>query len=227
MLFKLDGVIQTQTLIVKFKIEGTLRFLSHRETSTMLQRALVRQEMPLRYSEGFNPRPRISLPLPRSVGVGSDDEVLCALVDLGDDHDLEAIHEGLSRQLPDQCVVSGISVRQSKVTVQPKSAVYEFPLKPSALTENFRAGFQTLGKSAGGKMPIIVNRKSGKRKSSRQVDVSPYINGLKIEDEKLMVNCVITQGGSIRIDEIMQKLCISFKDLSAPVKRASVGWSDC
>ena len=193
----------------------------------MLQRALVRQEVPLRYSEGFNPRPRLSLPLPRSVGVGSDDEVLCALVDLGDDYDIEAIREGLCRQLPDQCVVSEVSVCQKKVTLQPRSAVYEFSLKPSAFTENFRAGFQTLSNAAGGKMPIIVNRQSGKRKSPRQVDVSPYVDSVKIEEKKLIVNCLITQGGSIRIDEIMQQLCISAKDLSSPVKRASVEWSDC
>jgi radical SAM-linked protein len=223
----LDGNIQTQTLIVKFKIEGTLRFLSHRETSTMLQRALVRQEIPLRYSEGFNPRPRMSLPLPRSVGVSSDDEVLCALVDLADDYDLDAIGDGLSRQLPDQCVVSDISVRQKKVTLQPRSAVYAFSLKPSAFTENFRACFQTLENASGGKTPIIVNRQSGKRKPPRQVDVSHYVDSLKIEDETVMVNCTITQGGSIRIDEIMQQLGISVKDLSAPVKRASVDWSDC
>ena len=30
-----------------------------------------------------------------------------------------------------------------------------------------------------------------------------------------------------KIDEIMQQLGISAKDLSAPVKRASVEWSDC
>jgi radical SAM-linked protein len=191
----------------------------------MLQRALVRQEIPLRYSEGFNPRPRMSLPLPRSVGVGSDDEVLCALVDLGEDYDLNAIADGLSRQLPNQCIVSSVSVREKKVTPQPQSAVYQFSLKPSAFTENFRASFQTLENAAGGKTPIIVNRQAGKKRA-RQVDVSPYVDGLKIENEILRVNCLITPGGSIRIDEIMQQLGISAKDLSTPVKRASVEWSN-
>ena len=193
----------------------------------MLQRALVRQEVPLRYSEGFNPRPRLSLPLPRSVGVASDDEVLCALVTLPDDYDLGAISDGLCGQLPEECKVSSVQVLESKVTLQPQSAVYEFSLKPSAFTENFRASFQTLENAAGGKLPIIVDRQSKKRKPPRQVDVSPYIGGLKIEDEILMVNCVITQGGSIRIDEIMQQLGIDAKDLSGPIKRASVEWSDC
>ncbi len=192
----------------------------------MLQRALVRQEVPLRYSEGFNPRPRLSLPLPRSVGVASDDEVLCALVNLPDDYDLDAISDGLSCQLPDECKVSSVTVRQSKVTLHPRSAVYSFSLKESAITEDFLAGFQALEEAAGGKMPIIVNRRSGKRKAPRQVDVSPYIDNLKMENEILMVNCVITQGGSIRIDELMHQLSITPRDLSAPIKRTSVEWSE-
>ncbi len=193
----------------------------------MLQRALLRQEMPLRYSEGFNPRPRLSLPLPRSVGVASDDEVLCAMVDLPDDYDLEAISNELSDQLPDECKVSGVMIHDSKVKLQAQSAVYEFSLKPSAFNENFRAGFQAMENAAGGKMPIIVNRQSKKRKPPRQMDVSPYIDSLKIKDETVMVNCLITPGGSIRIDEIMQQLSITPIDLSKPVKRASVEWSGC
>lgn len=193
----------------------------------MLQRAMVRMGMPLCYSAGFNPRPRMSLPLPRTVGIGSDDEVLCARVELGDDYNVDTIRDDLCRQLPDECVVKSVSVRQSKVTLQPLSALYVFSLKPSALTEKFGTAFQTLKNAAVENTPIIVNRQSGKRKSARQVDVSCYIDCVKIENNIITVNCLITQGGSIRIDEIMQQLCISAKDLSSPIKRAAVEWSDC
>jgi hypothetical protein len=63
-------------LVVKFKIGGSLRFLSHAETLRVLQRACVRAGINLQYSRGFNPRPKMSLPLPRPVGVESDDELL-------------------------------------------------------------------------------------------------------------------------------------------------------
>jgi len=193
----------------------------------MLQRALVRLGLPLCYSAGFNPRPRMSLPLPRTVGVGSDDEILCARVDLSGDYDLDAIQDGLTRQLPEHCVVKSISVRQSKVTVQPLSAEYVFSLKPRALTEDFSRAFQTLQNAAGGNTPLMVNRQSGKGKSARQVDVSGYIDSMKIENNIITVNCLITNEGSIRIDEIMQQLCITPKDLSSPIKRTSVEWSVC
>ena len=70
--------ISTRQLILTFRIEGNLCYLSHHETVSMLQRALIRAGVRLIYSQGFNPRPRLSLPLPRAVGVRSDCEMLCA-----------------------------------------------------------------------------------------------------------------------------------------------------
>lgn len=72
---------ETMLLAVRFKVEGSLRFLSHAETLRLFQRACVRAGLALRYSEGFNPHPKLSLPLPRSVGVESDDELLCLWVE--------------------------------------------------------------------------------------------------------------------------------------------------
>ena len=43
----------------------------------MFDRALVRAQIKLKYSEGFNPRPKLSLPLPRSVGVAAEDDLFC------------------------------------------------------------------------------------------------------------------------------------------------------
>ena len=53
-----------------------MRFLSHAETMRLFQRALVRAGVQIAYSQGFNPHQKMSLVLPRSVGVESDDEIL-------------------------------------------------------------------------------------------------------------------------------------------------------
>ena len=52
-------------LALWFAIAGDLRYLSHRDTMRAWQRVFVRAQMPLRYSQGFNPHLRFSLPLPR------------------------------------------------------------------------------------------------------------------------------------------------------------------
>lgn len=53
-----------------------IRFLSHRELMTTIQRALRRASFPLAYSRGFNPRPRFSFCPPLGVGVAGVKEYL-------------------------------------------------------------------------------------------------------------------------------------------------------
>ncbi len=50
---------------LEFALAGDLRFLAHHDELRLLTRALVRAGWPLAYSQGFNPRPRLVLPLPR------------------------------------------------------------------------------------------------------------------------------------------------------------------
>ena len=63
-------------LAIRYAIKGDLRFLSHQDTLRLFQRAFNRAGIPIRFSEGFNPRPRISIAMPRPVGVESCDELL-------------------------------------------------------------------------------------------------------------------------------------------------------
>ena len=71
---------ETILLVIKFKLSGSLRFLSHAEMLKVFQRACVRAGIKIQYSQGFNPRPKLSLPLPRSVGVETDEDLLCLRV---------------------------------------------------------------------------------------------------------------------------------------------------
>ena len=64
-----------QTLAGRYKIQGNVRFLSHQEAMRAIQRSLIRSGVNLLYSQGYNPRPRLSLPLPKSVGLESEDEL--------------------------------------------------------------------------------------------------------------------------------------------------------
>jgi len=60
----------------RFSKTGPLRFLGHLDLTRMLLRALRRADIPLVYSQGFNPRPRVSFGPALSVGIASDGEYL-------------------------------------------------------------------------------------------------------------------------------------------------------
>ena len=65
-----------QRLRIRFRRGLAVKFVSHLDIMRLWQRALIRAGMPLAYSEGFNPRPRLSLAAPLAVGATSEAELM-------------------------------------------------------------------------------------------------------------------------------------------------------
>ena len=65
-----------QRLRVRFCRGQEVKFISHLDIVRLWQRALHRAGIPLAYSEGFSPHPRISLAAPLPVGVTSEAELM-------------------------------------------------------------------------------------------------------------------------------------------------------
>jgi radical SAM-linked protein len=61
---------------VRFAVRGDLRFCSHHDMLRAVERLTARAGLPVRYSQGYNPRPRMSLLPPRPVGVAAEDDLL-------------------------------------------------------------------------------------------------------------------------------------------------------
>ena len=62
-------------LRVRFKRGKEIKFISHLDLIRLWQRALHRARLPLAYSKGFSPHPRISLAMPLAIGVTSEAEL--------------------------------------------------------------------------------------------------------------------------------------------------------
>ena len=69
-----------QRLRIRFSRGEEVRFISHLDIMRLWQRALHRAVMPLAYSEGFSPHPRISLAAPLPIGVTSQAELMDVFV---------------------------------------------------------------------------------------------------------------------------------------------------
>jgi radical SAM-linked protein len=65
-----------QRIRIRFSRGEELKFISHLDTMRLWQRALHRAGIPLVYTEGFSPHPRISLAAPLAVGVTSQSELM-------------------------------------------------------------------------------------------------------------------------------------------------------
>jgi radical SAM-linked protein len=88
-----------QRLRVRYAKRGRLRFTSHRDFSRAFERAVFRARVPMAYSSGFNPHPRISYAGAAPTGSASEAEYLeLALAEVVDP---AAIHAALAESLPD------------------------------------------------------------------------------------------------------------------------------
>lgn len=64
------------TLRIQYVKKDNMKFLSHLEMVRFMERAFRRMELPLKFSQGFNPHPKISFAAPLAVGVSSEAEIV-------------------------------------------------------------------------------------------------------------------------------------------------------
>jgi radical SAM-linked protein len=88
-----------QRLRIRYAKRGRLRFTSHRDFSRAFERAVFRARIPMAYSSGFNPHPRISYAGAAPTGSASEAEYL--EIALADVVDPAAVHAALAEALPD------------------------------------------------------------------------------------------------------------------------------
>ena len=87
-----------QRLRIRYAKRGRLRFTSHRDFSRAFERAVFRARIPMAYSSGFNPHPRISYAGAAPTGSASEAEYLeIALAQVVDPAD---VHAELEEALP-------------------------------------------------------------------------------------------------------------------------------
>jgi radical SAM-linked protein len=88
-----------QRLRIRYAKRGRLRFTSHRDFSRAFERAVFRARVPMAYSSGFNPHPRISYAGAAPTGSASEAEYL--EIALAETVDPTAIHRSLDEAMPD------------------------------------------------------------------------------------------------------------------------------
>lgn len=64
------------TVRIKFRKEGGLQYISHLDLVRTMHKIIVRSKLPLWYTEGFNPKPKMVFAAPLSIGTESKTEYM-------------------------------------------------------------------------------------------------------------------------------------------------------
>ena len=88
-----------QRLRLRYAKRGRLRFTSHRDFARAFERALRRAAVPMAYSAGFSPHPKISWVNATATGVASEAEYV--EIALAERRDPDVVRRDLDASLPD------------------------------------------------------------------------------------------------------------------------------
>ena len=154
--------------IILYSKRDDARFVSHLELIKLFYRVLRRQGMPLNFSKGFNPSPRVAFGPALPVGTESEKEYL--VVDL---HrpltDLPKIAAELNTYLPDGLQVTAIREHSGRIAERTRSR-YRIELEQEIVRENIE-NFLNVDR-----FPVTLQRK-GKEK---QIDARPLVEELAV-----------------------------------------------
>lgn len=95
-----------QRLRLRYAKTGRARFASHRDFSRAFERALRRAGVPMAYSSGFSPHPRISYANASPTGAATEAEYL--EIGLAEVREPESVRDALNAALPDGFAITAI-----------------------------------------------------------------------------------------------------------------------
>ena len=204
-------------LAVRFAIEGDLRFISHHDSLRLFERALARADIPVRFSEGFNPRPQMRLALPRPVGAASRDELL--VMELTRDMQPEDARTALQGQMP-----AGISLLSAENLAdddhrRPCEATYELPVGQEQTTALARRISEFMASPT-----VIVMRQTPRTTRTKSVDIRSFVKTMDVSDGRLTWTQLISQEGTARLAEVLDAIELRGADHLHRVCRTAVAY---
>lgn len=195
-----------------------MRFLSHHDALRMFERAAVRAGLPLRYSAGFNPNPRLALPVPRPVGVAGLEEWL--LLQLLQPVEPTVVGEALGAQVPQGVRIAECRLSAGNASWQAREALYEV-LLPADLAASLPPAIEQVMASSS----AVRTRQMGPGKPARSIDVRRFILGLELHNRHLAMRVSYQAGATARPSEVLEVLGIPPQPYACRVTRVRICWA--
>ena len=190
---------------LRFSKQGKVRFVSHRDVARAVERAVRIEALPVAFTQGFSPRPKVSFGLALAVGHESRAEYLD--LELRDPIDPADLPAALSAALPDGLDVTGAAAlvpRAPALQEAVTTVAYEVQvadLAPAGLTTAVDAAL------AAETLPIPTTRKG----RDVVVDLRPGLEHLEVAGQGPATFLAVelsTRSRSIRPAELLTALRI-------------------
>ena len=163
------------TVRVFWQKTGNARYISHLDTQRAIVRALIRSGLPVYYSQGYNPHPKLVFALPVSIYQEAYYDIFD--IDIKEMLPVKRVQEMLAKAMPEDMPILRVAYPKKKLK-ELCYASYNILLETNDTKEEIESAF-------GG--AVVVEKKS--KKKCETVDISPMIKELSFkqaEDGVLM-----------------------------------------
>ena len=188
-------------MIAEFEKMGRMSWFSHLDLQNTMQRALRRAQLPVAYSQGFNPHVLTSFATALSVGCQSRGEVM--EVEMAGEISPEEFAEKLNACLPDGLKVRRCaSVPDSAPALMAKvaEAGYDITAPNADLTQAVKAFLKA--------EEVMVEKRS--KTKTRLVNIRPMVHEITCafdgKDSRLSMVLEQTNANALKVELVMQAL---------------------
>jgi radical SAM-linked protein len=189
---------------ITFVKQGALRYTGHLDLHRLWERAARRAELPLAYSQGFHPQPKMNMAAALPLGFSSRCEVMD--MKLERDIPLESLPTRLNTTLPSglQVVdVEQVDERAPALQTQVLSAEYEVTFTESVDGSELKRKIDSVMESKS-----ILRERRGK-----PYDLRPLIEEVSLVPEgKIFMKLAAREGATGRPEEVLDVLGIAFEE---------------
>lgn len=196
---------------MEFIKAGNLKYLSHLELIRVLERAARRCKLPLEYSEGYHPHPKLSFGPALALGIASTNEY-CDM-QLRQEAEPESLRDSLNRVLPESLRITAIGrLREPVIPLNSliNRATYRIEL---AVTPQSLAGVKEDLAAIISQPELVIERST--KTGQKIVNIRPLLHNLTMvetfEDPNVSprvslvfeISGEIGNNGNLRPDEII------------------------
>lgn len=165
-------------LRLKFSKHGKVRFVGHRDVARAFERAFRIAGLPIAFTQGFSPRPRVSFGLALSVGYESDAEYLD--VELTEPVELD-VPTLLTEALPEGIVVSGVAPLADRApALQEAVSAVEWEIEVTGSDETGSAPLAVARLAAAAMASPSLRVTRARKGREAEVDIRPALRRVEV-----------------------------------------------
>lgn len=172
-------------LRVKFFKKGRLQYISHLDLVRTMMKVIVRAGLPLWYTEGFNPKPKVVFAAPLSTGV----ESMCEFMDV---RLTERIPESVAMNLINKNMTEEMQATEVYYPEAKLTALRWLGYEMSVLTEGCSEELAEQCNAVLSESELLVLKKT--KSGEAEVNIKPMINRASVafSEGRLKISCILS-----------------------------------